>query len=112
MTDPDLTASEQPRKAARTPVRRATRRSTAQPHNGRRQASEARQEARLRARMITTVQRMIDDPAPRHAELKAAYLAELSLAVSQAERRLLTLIESEAKRRRGSFRPIRGGRHD
>jgi hypothetical protein len=100
--------AQEARKAPRKPRRRAKRHSTATPHKSHGRASEARREAKLRARLLNGVQQLLDDPV-RFAGLKASVLAELNLTVSQAERRLNGLIEAEAKRRRSGFQVLNGG---
>ena len=63
-----------------------------------------------RARAIADCQRIVDDPDPRVASLRAAYFNFLSEEIDAAEQRLRRLVDAEARSRRRGFRVVYGGR--
>ena len=55
-------------------------------------------------------QRIVDDPSPRVASLRAAYFNFLSEEIDAAEQRLRRLVDAEARSRHRGFRVVYGGR--
>jgi hypothetical protein len=63
-----------------------------------------------RARAIADCQRIVEDPDPRVASLRAACFNFLSEEIDVVEQRLPRLVDAEARSRRRGFRVVYGGR--
>jgi hypothetical protein len=63
-----------------------------------------------RATTMADCQRVVVDPDPRVASLRAAYFNFLSEEIDAAEQRLRRLVDAEARSRHRGFRVVYGGR--